>query len=79
MVFYVDTTSIWIALFLLSAATGVAFELSNSALEALADRLHPEHHVEIGRAKDMASAAAFVANCFSVILFARIVIGSFAD
>jgi diacylglycerol kinase len=79
IIFYVAPAPIWIGLFLLSAVVGVAFELLNAALEALADKLHPAHHAEIGEAKDMASAAAFVANCFTAILFAWLVFSSFAD
>lgn len=40
-------------------------ELLNSALEAVIDRYGNEHHELVGRAKDMGSAAVFVAmlNC----------------
>lgn len=48
---------------LLALATASAMELINAAIEALADRLHPESHPQIGVVKDMASAAAFVLNC----------------
>ena len=36
-------------------------ELLNSAIEAAVDRIGPEHHELSGRAKDIASAAVFVA------------------
>src|SRR5690606_14982670 len=36
-------------------------ELLNSALEAVIDRFGNEHHELVGRAKDMGSAAVFVA------------------
>ncbi len=36
-------------------------ELLNSAIEAVVDRIGEEHHVLAGRAKDMGSAAVFVA------------------
>lgn len=78
IILYAAPAPIWTALFLLSVVVGVALELLNAALEALADRLHPDHSSEIGEAKDMASAAAFVANCFSAMLFAGIVIGKFS-
>lgn len=35
-------------------------ELLNSAIEATLDRIGAEHHVLVGRAKDMGSAAVFV-------------------
>ncbi len=42
-------------------------ELLNSAIEAAVDRLGDEHHELSGRAKDMGSAAVFIA-LFNVIL-----------
>jgi diacylglycerol kinase (ATP) len=36
-------------------------EAFNTALEALADALHPEQHPGIGRAKDVAAAAVLIA------------------
>jgi len=42
----------------------VVVELVNSAIEAVVDRIGPEHHELSGRAKDLASAAVF----FSIIL-----------
>lgn len=53
---------------LLALATASAMELINAAIEALADRLHPERHPQIAVVKDMASAAAFVLNCCCAIL-----------
>jgi diacylglycerol kinase (ATP) len=35
-------------------------ELLNSAIEAIVDRIGPEHHELSGRAKDMGSAAVFL-------------------
>jgi diacylglycerol kinase len=34
----------------------------NSALEALADHLHPDQHPQIGVAKDLAAAAVLIAS-----------------
>lgn len=39
----------------------VIVELINSAIEAVVDRIGPEHHELSGRAKDIGSAAVFVA------------------
>ena len=39
----------------------VLVELLNSALEAVVDRVGQEHHELSGRAKDMGSAAVFIA------------------
>lgn len=45
-------------------------ELLNSAIEAAVDRIGPEHHELSGRAKDLGSAAVFLAllNCAVVWL-----------
>ena len=50
------------ALVLVALTLALGLELVNGALEAVADRLHPEQHADIGAAKDMASAAVFLAN-----------------
>jgi diacylglycerol kinase (ATP) len=42
-------------------------ELLNSALEAAIDRIGLEHHPLSGRAKDMASAAVFLAVLLAVV------------
>jgi diacylglycerol kinase (ATP) len=39
----------------------VIVELLNSAIEAVVDRIGPEHHQLSGQAKDMGSAAVFFA------------------
>lgn len=67
----------WWAVIVLSIAGGWALELINAALEALADKVHPERDPAIGRVKDMASAAAFVVNCATVVLAAAMVVASF--
>ena len=43
-------------------------ELLNTALEYLADALHPEHHPKVGKAKDMAAAATLLAAIFAVLV-----------
>ena len=52
---------VWWALALLSATGVVAAELFNTALEQLADHLHPEMHARIRLVKDCAAAAVLVA------------------
>ncbi|HEY1725512.1 MAG TPA: diacylglycerol kinase [Steroidobacteraceae bacterium] len=47
----------WWALVLLATATVLAAELFNTALERLADHLHPQLHAEIRIVKDCAAAA----------------------
>jgi diacylglycerol kinase len=40
----------------------------NTALEAIADAVHPDHHPLIGRAKDVAAATVLIAAVGSVII-----------
>jgi diacylglycerol kinase (ATP) len=58
----------WLTVFVLVIA-GISAELVNGSIEAMLDRLHPEQHPEVGAAKDMASAAAFVINAAAALLF----------
>lgn len=49
--------AIWWALYGLVVGLVLVAEMINTALETLADRLHPEQHSEIGAAKDIAAGA----------------------
>lgn len=53
---------IWWAVAALTVATVLAAEQFNTALEHLADRLHPEVHPEIRIAKDCAAGAVLIAS-----------------
>jgi undecaprenol kinase len=53
--------ALWWALVLLSSAAVLAAELFNTAIERLADELHPEHHPGIRIAKDCAAAGVLIA------------------
>lgn len=59
---------VWVALCIVSGAAVLATELMNTALEHLADRLHPEHHPAIRVAKDCIAAAVLVASIAAVIV-----------
>ena len=51
----------WQGLLMALSIVGVwIVELINSALEALADAVSPEHHTLLGRAKDLGSAAVML-------------------
>ncbi|MCW2475346.1 MULTISPECIES: diacylglycerol kinase [unclassified Symbiopectobacterium] len=50
----------------------VLMELVNSAIEAVVDRVGTEHHELSGRAKDIGSAAVFVALVFAGIVWVSI-------
>ena len=60
---WVDAAPFEWAVAALAMSVALGMETMNAALEALADRMHPERHPEIGAAKDMASSAVFIANC----------------
>ncbi len=62
--------AVFLILFILPWLT-LAFELLNSAIEAVVDRIGDEYHVLSGRAKDLGSACVFVLlflNAVSYIL-----------
>ena len=46
----------------------------NTAIEQIADFIHPDHHSSIGRIKDTAAGAVFIAAIASVIVAAIIYI-----
>ena len=52
-------------------------ELVNSAIEAVVDRIGPEHHELSGRAKDIGSAAVFIALVFAGVTWGSILISRF--
>lgn len=55
---------------LISAIVGIMItELLNSAVEAAIDRIGLERHELSGRAKDLGSAAVFVAICYFVLVW----------
>lgn len=43
----------------------LGFELFNTALERMFERLHPEHHELVGISKDLASGAVLMSVLFS--------------
>ena len=53
---------LWWALVALAAALVLAAELANTAVERLADHLHPERHPEIKVVKDCFAAAVLIAS-----------------
>ncbi len=50
-------------------------ELLNSAIEAVVDRIGPEHHELSGRAKDLGSAAVFLTLLNGAIIWLLILCG----
>ena len=65
---------VWWALVALTVAAVLAAELVNTALEHLADRLHPEQHPQIKAAKDCAAAAVLVCSIASLAVAAALLV-----
>jgi undecaprenol kinase len=64
---------IWWALVSLCVASVIAAELINTAIEHLADHLHPDQHPGIRRVKDCAAAAVLVTSAGAVAVAAALV------
>jgi diacylglycerol kinase (ATP) len=62
--------AVWWAIGVLIMASVLAAELINSAIEALADHLHPTLHAEIRVVKDMAAGAILVLNLAALVVLA---------
>jgi undecaprenol kinase len=65
---------LWWALVALASAGVIATELLNTALEALADHLHPQQHPRIRIVKDCAAAAVLVASAGALAVAAALVV-----
>ncbi len=61
LAFYLDVTTVERVLLVLTALFVLVVEILNSAIEAVVDRFGDEHHELSGRAKDMGSAAVWLA------------------
>jgi undecaprenol kinase len=64
----VKVEPIWWALVLLTSGAVLAAELFNTALEHLADHLHPDTHAQIQIVKDCAAAAVLVTAGAAVVV-----------
>jgi undecaprenol kinase len=61
---------LWWAVAVLMIALVLAAELINSAIEALADHIHPDLHAEIRAVKDMAAGGILVLNGAALVILA---------
>jgi diacylglycerol kinase (ATP) len=59
---------LWWALVGLAAFGVLSAELFNTALEHLADHLHPETHPQVRLVKDIAAGAVLMAACAAVVV-----------
>ena len=53
---------------ILAIALVMGLEAANTAIEDMANFIHPEHHVKIGGIKDLAAGAVFIAVIFAIII-----------
>lgn len=64
----------WWALVMLASAGVLAAEMFNTAIEHLADHLHPEIHPSIRAVKDCAAAGVLLASLGAVAVAAALVV-----
>jgi len=67
---------LWWAIAALTVAFVLAAELLNTAIEHLADHLHPERHPRIKLVKDCAAAAVLVASVGAIAVAIAFVVAS---
>ena len=70
--FWLGRSALERALLIACSLLILIIELLNSAIEAVVDRIGPEHHELSGRAKDMGSAAAFLSMLTAGLVWALI-------
>ena len=66
-VYFKLSTTEWIVQFL-AIGMVMSTEGINTAIEEIANFIHPEHHNKIGLIKDIAAGAVFIAAIFAVII-----------
>lgn len=69
---WVRPQPLWWAVAALTVMSVLAMELINTAIEKLADHLHPEQHPEIKVVKDCAAAAVLIASCSALAVAAAL-------
>ena len=57
----------WIII-LLCIALVIGLEGINTSIEILADKVHPDFNIEIGKAKDVAAGSVLIASCVAAII-----------
>ncbi len=74
---WLDVTSLERIALVAVLAVVLIVELLNSAVEAAIDRIGPEHHDLSGRAKDLGSAAVFVALSLTIYVWGVVLYDNF--
>jgi diacylglycerol kinase (ATP) len=65
---------LWWALTLMAGSAVIAAELFNTAIERLADELHPQENAAIGVVKDCAAAAVLIAATGALAVSAALLV-----
>ena len=66
--FYFEISSIEWILQIFAIGLVMSIEGLNTAIEDIADFIHPEHHAKIGFIKDVAAGAVFIAAVATIII-----------
>ncbi|MDZ4140745.1 MAG: diacylglycerol kinase [Methylotenera sp.] len=66
---FIKPHPVWWALLLLTCGLVITLELVNTAIEKLADHLHPDQHQVLKIVKDTLAGAVFLASLFAVCIF----------
>lgn len=75
--FWLSGSTVERILLICSVLLVILVELINSALEAIVDRIGTERHELSGKAKDIGSAAVFVAMMITVVIWGSIIFEQF--
>ena len=59
---------IWWAIIAITVGLVLVAELINTAIETLADHIHPERHLEIQAVKDIAAAAVLISSITAILV-----------
>lgn len=66
--FYFDISSTEWILQIFAIGMVMSIEGVNTAIEEIADFIHPEHHTKIGFIKDVAAGAVFIAAVAAIVI-----------
>ena len=66
--FYFKISASEWAIQILAIALVLGTEAVNTAIEEMANFIHPEYHAKIGQIKDMAAGAVFIVSIFALIV-----------
>ncbi|MFL1012927.1 diacylglycerol kinase family protein [Flavisericum labens] len=66
--FYFDISSSEWTIQILAIALVMSIEGANTAIEEIANFIHPDYNIKIGKIKDIAAGAVFIASFFAVIV-----------